>query len=292
VFADSSVQFVPVAGSGGFSKVVLLADDGARADVYLHGGQVTSWVSAGDTTDRLFLSSRAQFKTGGAIRGGVPVSFPQFAGQGSLPNHGFARVSVWDLVRAGRLQSGAAQATLRLTHSPATFALWTHAFAVELTVTVVGRQLDIDLVVRNTGSTTFEFTGALHTYLRVADIGSVAIRGLRNAHYRDKVLGKDDLVEWATELKIDRPIDRIYFVAPDEIEIREPGRTTISHATGFPDTVVWNPGERGGAALDDLEPGGYIRMVCIEAAVARTAAIVSPNGTWSGAQRLIASSEK
>jgi len=152
-----------VAGSGGFSKVVLLADDGARADVYLHGGQVMSWVSAGDTTDRLFLSSRAQFKTGGAIRGGVPVSFPQFAGQGSLPNHGFARVSVWDLVRAGRLQSGAAQATLRLTHSPATFALWTHAFAVELTVTAVGRQLDIDLALRNTASTTFESTVAWHT---------------------------------------------------------------------------------------------------------------------------------
>ena len=271
---------------------MLLADDGARADVYLHGAQVTSWVPAGDTTDRLFLSSTAKFKTGGAIRGGVPVCFPQFAGQGSLPSHGFARVSVWDFVRAGRLHSGAAQATLRLTDSPATRALWPHAFIVELTVTVVGHQLDIDLVVRNTGSATFEFTCALHTYLRVADIGSVAIRGLRNAHYRDKVLGKDDLVESAAELKIDRPIDRIYFVAPDEVEIREPGRTVISRANGFTDTVVWNPGERGSAALDDLEPGGYSRMVCIEAAVARTAAIVTPDGTWSGAQRLFASSEK
>jgi len=292
VFAHSSVQFVPVAGSEGFSKVVLLADDGARADVYLHRAQVTSWVPVGETTDLLFLSGSAKFKTGGAIRGGVPVSFPQFAGQGSLPNHGFARVSIWELVRAGRLHSGAAQATLRLTDSPATRALWPHAFVVELTVTVIGHQLGIDLIVRNTGSTTFEFTGALHTYLRVADIGSVAIRGLCNAHYFDKVLGKDDLVEAAPELKIDRPIDRIYFVAPDEIEIREAGRTVISQANGFPDTVVWNPGERGSVALDDLEPSGYIRMVCIEAAVARAAAIVSPDKAWRGAQRLIASSEK
>jgi glucose-6-phosphate 1-epimerase len=126
----------------------------------------------------------------------------------------------------------------------------------------------------------------------VADIGSVAIRGLGNAHYRDKVLGENDVVEMAAELKIDRPIDRVYFAAPHEVEVREPGRKTLSHATGFPDTVVWNPGERGGAALDDLEPGGYIRMVCIEAAVARTPAIVNPGGSWRGAQRLIASSEK
>lgn len=279
-------------GNEGFLKVVLSADDGARAEVYLYGGQVTSWVPAGDTTDRLFLSSRAQFKAGGAIRGGVPISFPQFAGQGSLPNHGFARISTWDLVRAGYLQSGAAQATLRLTDSQGTRALWPHSFIAELTVTVVGRELDVGLIVKNTGSTTFEFTGALHTYLRVGDVGSVAIRGLRNVRYRDKVLGKGDLVESATKLKIDRPIDRIYFVAPDEIEVREPGRKTVSHATGFSDTVVWNPGEQGGAALDDLEPGGYARMVCIEAAVARTPVIVSPGGTWGGAQKLIASTEK
>jgi glucose-6-phosphate 1-epimerase len=290
--SNCSVEFAPVVGNEGFPKIVLVADDGARAEIYLHGGQVTSWTPAGDTVDRLFLSSRAHFKAGGAIRGGVPVSFPQFAGQGTLPNHGFARVSTWDVVRAGRLQSGAAQAILRLVDSQATRSLWAHAFVAELTVSLAGRELGIGLVVRNAGSTTFEFTGALHTYLRVADVGQVAIRGLRNVHYRDKVLGEDDVVEAASELKIDRPIDRIYFAAPDKVEVHESGRTIVSHATGFPDTVVWNPGERGGAALDDLEPGGYARMVCIEAAVARTPAELNPGETWSGAQRLIASSEK
>ena len=290
--SNGSVEFPSVVGNEAFPKIALSADDGAHAEVYLHGGQVTSWVPAGDSADRLFLSSTARFKTGGAIRGGVPVSFPQFAGQGALPNHGFARVSTWDLVCAGRLRSGAAQATLRLTDSEATRALWPHSFVAELTVTLIGRELDIGLVVNNMGSTPFEFTAALHTYLRVADIGSAAIRGLRNAHYRDKVLGKDDMVESAPELKIDRPIDRIYFVAPDEIEVHEPGRKTVSYSTGFPDTVVWNPGEQGGAALDDLEPDGYVHMVCIEAAVARTPAKLNPGETWSGAQRLIASAEK
>jgi glucose-6-phosphate 1-epimerase len=81
-------------------------------------------------------------------------------------------------------------------------------------------------------------------------------------------------------------------VAPDEIEVREPGRKTVSHPTGFPDTVVWNPAEQGGAALDDLEPDGYVHMICIEAAVARTPAKLNPGEAWSGAQRLISSSEK
>lgn len=42
-------------------------------------------------------SSKAFFKPGKAIRGGVPVVFPQF-GPGALPQHGFARNN---LVRAG-----------------------------------------------------------------------------------------------------------------------------------------------------------------------------------------------
>lgn len=286
--SSSSAEFVPVPGAGGLPRVALVAADGARAELYLHGAHVTSWTPAGDGEDRLFLSSRSQYGPGMAIRGGVPVSFPQFASEGPLPKHGFARITTWELIRAGREDTGAASALLRLTDSDATRALWPHPFLVELSVTVAGRTLEVGLAVNNTGRGSFTYTGALHTYLQLADVRAAAVRGLHNASYRDSVLGQDGFVEAASELRIVGEIDRVYHTAPDDLEVREPARTMAVRATGFPDTVVWNPGERGGAALKDLEPGGYARMLCVEAAVVRSPVTLNPGQSWSGTQTLTA----
>lgn len=284
----TATNFVPVPGAAGLPKLVLVAGDGARAELYPHGAHVTSWIPAGDTVDRLFLSARSRFGPGEAIRGGIPVCFPQFAAQGPLPNHGFARVSVWEIVRAGRTDAGAAQAVLSLADSPATRAQWPHPFALELTVTVAGRTLALALAVVNTGATAFEFTGALHTYLRVADVRQAAVRGLQHARYRDKVLETDGVVETAAELAFDREIDRVYYVAPDDLALYEPGRRVGVRTTAFPDTVVWNPGPQRGATLGDLEPDGYLRMLCVEAAVSRAPVAIAPGARWQGSQALLA----
>jgi glucose-6-phosphate 1-epimerase len=281
-------SFQPVAGEGGMPKLVLVAADGARAELYLHGAHVTSWIPAGESDERLFLSARSRFGPGEAIRGGVPVCFPQFADQGKLPNHGFARVSTWALVHALVADTGAAHAVLRLGDSAPTRAQWPHPFAAELEVVVCGRSLEIGLAVTNTGPASFEFTGALHTYLRVADVREVTVRGLQGARYRDKALGTDGNVERAPELQIDREIDRVYAIAPNDLVVREPGRTTAIRATGFPDTVVWNPGARRGAKLHDLEPGGYAHMLCVETAASRAPAAVAPGTRWQGSQTLTA----
>ena len=39
-------------------------------------------------------------------------------------------------------------------------------------------------------------------------------------------------------------------------------------ATGFPDTVIWNPSAASTHALADLGPGGERGMLCVEAAAA------------------------
>jgi glucose-6-phosphate 1-epimerase len=284
----SSVASAPMPGAGGLDKLVLVAADGARAELYLHGAQVTSWIPAGESADRLFLSSRSQHKIGVAIRGGVPVSFPQFAAEGPLPNHGFARVSTWNLVHAGQDASGTARAVVRLDDSRATRALWPHPFLAEIAVSLSGRALEISLDVTNTGATSFAYTAALHTYLQVPDVRQTVVRGLRNARYRDKVLGVDDVIETAPELRIVGQIDRVYYSAPDDLEVRESTRAMSVRATGFPDTVVWNPGEHAGAALKDLDPGGYARMLCVEAAAVRAPVTLGPGERWRGTQTLTA----
>ena len=272
--------------------VELRAPDGARAEVYLHGAHVTSWTPAGGGGERLFLSTTSEFRAGAAIRGGVPVIFPQFATEGPLPRHGFARTSAWELVPAADAAAGApasgAAATFRLTDSAATRAIWPHAFVAELAVSVGGPQLELRLTVANTGPSSFAFTGALHTYLRVADVQQTIVRGLAGTRYRDSGAGGGGRADPVPELRVRGETDRVYLDAPAELEVREPDRATLVRTEGFRDVVVWNPGAERGAALADLEPGGYARMLCVEAAAVDTPVQLGPGQRWTGAQTLIA----
>ncbi|MES2106056.1 MAG: D-hexose-6-phosphate mutarotase, partial [Pseudomonadota bacterium] len=65
-------------------QLILRAQDGAQAGITAHGAHVCSWIPAAGK-EQLFLSKTSEFRDGAAIRGGVPVIFPQFAGLGSLP---------------------------------------------------------------------------------------------------------------------------------------------------------------------------------------------------------------
>lgn len=268
-------------------KLVLEAPGGARAELYLHGAHVTSWTPAAAGGERLFLSATSEFRTDAAVRGGVPVIFPQFAGRGPLPKHGFARTAEWTLVGVERGPRDV-RATLRLADSAATRAIWPHAFAADLTVTVGGPSLRTALSVANVGTTPFDFTAALHTYLRVADVRRTVIAGLGGARYEDSAAGGAGRVAAEAELLVAGEIDRVYLGVPRELEVRDGGHVTTVGASGFPDVVVWNPGPERGAALADLEPDGWLRMLCVEAAVVGTPVRLGPSERWEGAQTLTA----
>jgi glucose-6-phosphate 1-epimerase len=277
------------AGPGGLPAVAVAAPDGARALVALHGAHVLEWQPAGGG-ERLYLSPRAEYREGVPIRGGVPVIFPQFADVGPSLKHGFARRTAWALSpdAAGQRAAGAS-VTLRLADSPATRAVWPHAFAAELTVRVGGAQLEVTLAVANTGAARLAFTAALHTYLRVADVASATVRGLRGVRYRDSAAGGREATERAAALAFAGEVDRIYLDAPPSLELWSGDAPTLTVGmTGFRDTVVWNPGAEGAAALADLEPGGHARFVCVEAAVIGTPVTLDAGARWRGAQTLTA----
>ena len=257
---------------------------GASAEVHAFGAHVTSWVPAGGS-EALFVSRAAKFDGSTAIRGGVPVIFPQFAGFGPLPKHGFARTAAWRLVDGG---DGAERATLELRDDERTRAVWPHAFAATLTVDVRAAGLALRLAVRNTGDAPFSFTGALHTYLRVADVRQASIAGLRGVTYRDSLHDGEVRVEQDDELRIADEIDRIYLQAPRELRVNDPAgvRSIRVRCEGFADAVVWNPGARGAAALADMEEGEEREMLCVEAAQVADPAQVLPGETWHGAQLL------
>jgi glucose-6-phosphate 1-epimerase len=265
----------------------LHAEDGAVAEVHRHGAHVTSWRPAGDTEDRLYLSARSEFGGSAAIRGGVPVIFPQFAAEGPLPRHGFARTSPWSLGGIGRTADGAAEADFVLRDSAATRAVWDHAFKAVLSVSVVARRLAITLRVENAGEKPLSFTAALHTYLRVHDVTQAAIHGLRGTRYRDSG-DRALLVDDADPLVLPDFLDRVYVDAPNRLELREPDRAMTIQSDGFRDAVIWNPGHERAAALHDLTPGDESRFVCIEAATVQTPVTLAAGGRWTGTQTLTA----
>lgn len=268
----------------GFEKVNLTSPDGAQAEVYLYGGHVTGWHPAGGV-ERLFLSKRAVFKSGTAIRGGVPVCFPQFNNEGPLIKHGFARIMPWKLDRITTSDTQA-RAELLLEDSPETRKLWPVSFSARLIVTIGGPSLRMELLVTNTGSSAFTFSGALHTYLHTEDINKVRVAGLKGQKYRNAVTGQSDLVQDEEELSIIGEVDRVYGSAPSRVTLKEPGRVITSTHEGFKDIVVWNPGPDKCKDLKDMEPEDYQKMLCVEAAIVNEPQEVPAGSVWRGMQEL------
>jgi glucose-6-phosphate 1-epimerase len=283
----------PGAGRGGLPTLTLTAADGARAEIYLHGAHVTSWIPAGGR-ERLFVSERAEFREGASIRGGIPVIFPQFS-TGALPKHGFARTSSWTVVSSPPPHPGArgvpSRAVLALRDSADTRAVWAHEFAAELTVEVGGASLAVSLGVTNSGGAPLAFTAALHSYLRVSDAARATVAGLHGVRYRDQTRPTaGDEIDMAPALGFAGEVDRVYLDAPSPLVLHDPSAPDHGalelRADGFPDVVVWNPWAEKARALADMHDDEYRAMVCVEAAAVARPVTLAPGSRWIGTQRL------
>ncbi|MEP6991955.1 MAG: D-hexose-6-phosphate mutarotase [bacterium] len=269
------------------SKVQVTSSDGARVEVHLDGAHVTSWRPAPGEDERLFLSTRSRFGPGMSIRGGIPVIFPQFAAEGPLPRHGFARTTRWTLDDAHTEQGGDAVATLVLTDSDETRAIWPARFRAVLRVRATGQRLSVTLAVTNMGTAAFQFAAALHTYLRVHDVADAEVVGLRGTRYRESATPGRFTTDSDDVVHIRGEIDRVYIDAPPELVLREPHRALSIGTDGFPDVVLWNPGAKA-AEMADMEPGGERFMLCVEAAAVQHPVRLEPGREWTGVQTLTA----
>jgi len=275
-------------GKGGLQAMRLQAVDGACTEIYCHGAHVTSWMPAADSghvDDQLFLSSRATFTAGSAIRGGVPIIFPQFADSGPLLKHGFARSTEWQFIN--QTAGTPASALFRLQDTPATRKHWPYAFIAEYEVSVGGNSLQLVLRVINSDDRPFSFTVALHTYLRISDVDAVRVDGLQSLRYRDSAAGGVERLASDEILSIQGEVDRIYFSALRPITVVEATRRMQVRATGFTDAVIWNPGAAKAAALADLEPDGFRHMLCVESAVIEHPITLATGASWTGTQELL-----
>lgn len=268
----------------GLPALELRSADGSSAVVLLQGAQVVSWLTP-DGKEQLYLSPECGFEPGQAVRGGVPVIFPQFNARGPLPRHGLARTATWTL-DAQHVVGDDALLVMRWASDESTRAVWPHEFVLELTVRIGGERLDLELDCLNQGDEPLSFTGALHTYLRVTDVEAAHLQGLQRLRYENAATGGDRL-ETADEVEISEACDRIYFHARKPLLLTDGQGPRAIEQAGFEDVVLWNPWEEGAKALADLPDEDFRRFLCVEAACIGEPVVVQPEESWTGRQSIV-----
>ena len=166
----------------------------AEAKIALQGAHLFHY-KVKDKPSLLWLSKAAYFEEEKAIRGGVPVCFPWFGknkDNPSLPQHGFARTQLWNVVLEEEQDDSTTQIRLQLKPDAYTLAQWDYLFDVTLDI-IIGQELSIALSVTNSDTKPFEISTALHTYFSVSDIDTVSIKGLDGRVYYDALDEKNHI---------------------------------------------------------------------------------------------------
>eukprot|EP00635_Sarcinochrysidales_sp_CCMP3193_P014736 CAMPEP_0118917812 /NCGR_PEP_ID=MMETSP1166-20130328/17546_1 /TAXON_ID=1104430 /ORGANISM="Chrysoreinhardia sp, Strain CCMP3193" /LENGTH=326 /DNA_ID=CAMNT_0006858033 /DNA_START=74 /DNA_END=1054 /DNA_ORIENTATION=+ len=274
-------------GRGGLEVVKLKHKGGASAEIYTFGATVTSY-KKNKTREVLWVSEGAVFDGEKAIRGGIPLVFPQFgptadAALGvpsSTKQHGFARISQWQLETSDSSDSSdCCTAVLRLTDSEATRALFPFGFELSYTVTLDATSLRTELKITNVDDSNKPFApqALLHTYY-AADPETTAVQGLEAHTYVDQLT--QNVAVQAGPVNFHGETDRIY----DGGAITKP--KTLSTPTlridvdatlvvddddtkkpFAPDVVVWNPHVKKAKSMSDFDDDGWRHMICLEPGV-------------------------
>lgn len=241
-------------------KVVRVLHEKATAGIALHGAHVLSFAPAGQP-DVIWMSDQAVFDGKAALRGGIPVCWPWF-GRIAAPAHGFARNSEWTLLEHRENEQGVI-IELGLRPNEQTLTLWPHQFDARL-IMEVSDTLKVTLDVVNTDQHAWTFSGALHTYLNVADIREVSVRGM-GSDYIDS-LQNEKACQGGDILQLSDTIDRVYTQPEAHIKVADSRfeRTLVVENSGHNAAVLWNPWAAGAQAMADMADDGYLTMLCVE----------------------------
>ena len=213
----NQLQFVE--GKGGFPNIEI-SNEKAKALISVYGGQILSYQPINEAEDLLFLSTKAYYQQGKAIKGGTPVCWPWFGPDPEelgRPSHGFVRNRLWTVMATKTASNGDTVVSLGLVNTAETKEIWPQEFKLTITFTV-GESLTLDLTTQNTGNQAFSISQALHTYFKIGDVNKVRVLGLESCDYLDKVEGgqqktQDGVVEFSEEC------DRIYLAPPSKLTI-------------------------------------------------------------------------
>jgi glucose-6-phosphate 1-epimerase len=247
--------------ANGFSYVEV-NNEAAHAKIALQGAHIFAYESRGDAL--LWLSETSAFENGTAIRGGIPLCWPRFGNvDRSLPQHGFARTMLFELIAVKELSSSLTQVHLRLKDSSKSREIWDFAFELDV-IFEICETLSISMKTMNTDSKDFLLTQAFHTYFQVDDITKIRIEGLEDVEFLDTLNGEKSVEE--IPITVDKEIDRVYQGVLKEIVLREDDKKIVIHAENSNFVIVWNPWIEKCSRMSAMLPHAYKEFVCIESA--------------------------
>ncbi|KAL8924631.1 MAG: hypothetical protein Q9208_003946 [Pyrenodesmia sp. 3 TL-2023] len=300
----SPIQPTPqVSISDDNSRVTASLPTGQRVEVLLYGATVISWKSS-NGKENLFLSSKAILNGSKPVRGGIPLVFPVFGppkadhATGQLPQHGFARNSRWEYLgksssESSSLPNSKGDASVKLdfglSDSMIDSSKWNYSFNLTYSVTLSQDNLETSLVVRNTGSSNYDFQLLFHSYFAVDDISQTTVSGLEEAAFIDKTQGAKEVEPAQKPLSISSETDRVYTTAAEKpIIIAEKGSKRYEITRDMlNDVVVWNPWIEKAEGMADFGPeDGYKKMICVEAGSVNGWNTLEAGDTWEGGQRI------
>lgn len=272
-------------------------ESGAVCECHLFGATITKFATA-SRRDLIWVSSTAKLDGTKAIRGGIPLVFPQF-GQPikEMAQHGFARSSTWKVAEPGRVNAaGELECTLSLDQTMATHEAWPHAYELRFVIKVAAEKLTTQVVVVNTGDAPFNFMSLQHTYLDVGDVAATTVEGLQGGRFMDKTTSNPavrniELRELAT---VGAFTDRVYsnLSSPGALRIETPKGLIAVAGDGvlteggqsivFPsDIVMWNPWAQNAKGMADFDDEGYKQMLCIEPGFVSEFHVLNPKASLS-----------
>ena len=263
---EDELQFVEIEHGFTYAEI---NNSRAHATISTYSGQVLSYRPKNQQHDLLFVSDKAYYENGKAIKGGIPVCWPWFGADPDdkgRPAHGFVRNRQWAVSSSESLADGSTKVVMSLVDTDETRKIWPHPFRLDIEITV-GDSLKVALVTHNSSDKSVTISQALHTYFHVGDISKARVLGLAGTEYIDKV---DDSARKTQSgpVIIDGEVDRIYTGVTGELVIDDTslGRKIRITSSGCSTAVVWNPWIEIAASMGDLDDNDYRKMICVETA--------------------------
>ena len=259
-------------------EYIEIKNSAASAKIALQGAHIFSFKRSDE--ELLWLSRESAFENGTAIRGGIPICWPRFGNlDTSLPQHGFARIFIFELVSVHEESEILTTVHIKLKSSKESRKIWDYTFELDIFF-YISETLKIEMKTTNSDTKEFFITEAFHTYFNISKIADVQIFGLENRHYIDTLIDKE--VVQRGSIKIDKEVDRIYKESSSEIVLEDSEKKVRIEAFNSNSVIVWNPWIEKCAKMSGMQKEGYKKFVCIESANALDDfKIVKPNKSVS-----------
>lgn len=259
-----------------FTRTVTHQASGASCIVHEFGATVVSF-KTGSGRECLFVSRDAVLDGSKAIRGGIPLVFPQFGQPDeSMPQHGFLRTNFWkleeDSIHDDEVEAGMSYSLCLKDVKNSRGGPWNTDTAFDCkcvySIAISGSKMTTTLEIQNCGDASFPFQTLQHTYLFVEGKGAqdpeqCHVKGLQGYSVSDKITNEEYV--WGDKpVTIPDNVDRVYNppAGKDVVEVvvgvgsgqmlRLTASGTVDGTSTPVSCVVWNPYKEKAAAMGDF----------------------------------------